>query len=102
MSPVKVPKLEMRAIASREDHPRLARSKILAPVDSAEVWSVTCFFVRRDWRRRGVTMELLNAAARWVAFVHHGLLPAFAKAGVREVARRSKTRPVVRRKGAAR
>ena len=24
-----------------------------APVDDTPVWSVTCFFVRRDWRRRG-------------------------------------------------
>ena len=51
------------AIAERGDYPRLARSKILAPVDDAKVWSVTCFFVRRDWRRRGVTVELLKGAA---------------------------------------
>jgi GNAT superfamily N-acetyltransferase len=111
------------AVAERGNFPRLARSKILAPVDDAKVWSVTCFFVRRDWRRRGVTVELLKGAARWVAsrgghvvegyptdtdkeqpgaFVHHGLLPAFQRAGFREVARRSKTRPIVRRKVAAR
>ena len=111
------------AVAERGDYPRLARSKILAPVDDTKVWSVTCFFVRRDWRRRGVTVELLKGAARWVAarggrvvegyptdtdkdqpgaFVHHGLLPAFERAGFREVARRSKTRPIVRRKAAAR
>ena len=111
------------AVAERADYPRLARSKILAPVDDAKVWSVTCFFVRRDWRRRGVTVELLKGAARWVArrggrliegyptdtdkdqpgaFVHHGLFGAFRSAGFREVARRSKTRPIVRRKAAAR
>jgi len=111
------------AVAAREAYPRLARSKILAPVDDAPVWSVTCFFVRRDWRRRGVTVALLDGASRWVAgqggriiegyptdtrkeqpaaFVHHGLLGAFTRAGFREVARRSKTRPIVRRKAAAR
>jgi len=111
------------AVGAREDYPRLARSRILAPVDEAPVWSVTCFFVRRDWRRRGVTVALLEGAARWVpsrggrivegyptdtrkeqppAFVHHGLLGAFRRAGFREVARRSKTRPIVRRKAAAR
>jgi len=111
------------ALAPREDYPRLSRSKILAPVDDAAVWSVTCFFVRREWRRRGVTVALLAGAARWVAarggrivegyptdtdkdqpaaFVFHGLLGAFRRAGFREVARRSKTRPIVRRKAAAR
>ena len=111
------------AVAPREDYPRLARSKILAPVDDAPVWSVTCFFVRRDWRLRGVSVALLHGASRWVAsrggrivegyptdtqkqqpaaFVHHGLLRAFQRAKFREVARRSKTRPIVRRKTAAR
>ena len=109
------------AVAPREDYPRLSRSKILAPVDGAPVWSVTCFFVKRDWRRRGVTVALLKEATRWVAkrggrllegyptdtdeeqpaaFVYHGLLSAFRRAGFREVARRSKTRPIVRRKAA--
>lgn len=111
------------AVAPRADIPRLARSKILAPVDDAPVWSVTCFFVRRDWRRRGVTVALLTGASRWIAgqggrvvegyptetdkdqpgaFVHHGLLTAFTRAGFREVARRSAHRPIVRRKAAAR
>jgi len=111
------------AIAPRADYERLARSKIFAPVDDEPVWSVTCFFVRRDWRRRGVTVALLDGAVRWVAsrggrfvegyphdankeqppaFIHHGLLGAFEKAGFREVARRSKLRPVVRRKVVAR
>jgi GNAT superfamily N-acetyltransferase len=111
------------AVAKREAYPRLARSKILAPVDDAPVWSVTCFFVRRDWRRRGVTVALLKGASRWVAtqggrilegyptdtrkeqpaaFVHHGLLGAFQRAGFREVGRRSATRPIVRRQAAAR
>ena len=36
------------------------------------------------------------------AFVFHGLLRGFERAGFREVARRSKTRPVVRRKSARR
>ncbi len=111
------------ALAPREDHSRLARSKILAPIDDQRVWSVTCFFVRRDWRRRGVTVALLDGASRWVAgqggrivegyptdtdkaepaaFVFHGLFSAFRRAGFREVARRSKHRPIVRKKAVAR
>ena len=111
------------AVAPRDDYPRLERSKILAPVDDKPVWSVTCFFVRRDWRKRGVTVALLKEATRWVAaqggrilegyptdtdtdqpgaFVFHGLLSGFERAGFREVARRSKHRPIVRRKASAR
>jgi len=66
---------------------------------------------------------LLKGAARWVgrrggrliegyptdtdkqqpaAFVYHGLLPAFERAGFEEVARRSKSRPIVRRNAVAR
>lgn len=111
------------ALAPRERYPRLARSKIFAPVDDTPVWSVTCFFVRRDWRRRGVTVALLTEASRWVgahggrivegyptdtdkeqpaAFVHQGLLGSFRRAGFQEVARRSKHRPIVRKKAVAR
>jgi GNAT superfamily N-acetyltransferase len=110
------------AVAPRADYARLARSRILAPVDDAPVWSVACFFVRRDWRRRGVTVALLEGASRWVAgrggrviegyptetdkdqpgaFVHHGLLGTFRRAGFHEVARRSKHRPIVRRQATA-
>lgn len=106
------------AVAPRASYPRLARSRILAPVDDAPVWSVTCFFVRKDWRQRGVTVALLREVGRFVAaaggtivegypsdaktpqpppFVYHGLLSAFEKAGFTEVARRSESRPVVRR-----
>jgi GNAT superfamily N-acetyltransferase len=111
------------ALGPRSDYERLSRSRVLAAVDDAPVWSVTCFFVRRDWRRRGVTVALLEGASRWVArqggtilegyphdtdknqppvFVFHGLLSAFRHAGFREVARRGKRSPIVRRKVAIR
>ena len=110
------------AIAPRASYPRLARSRVLAPVDAKPVWSVTCFFVDRAWRRRGITVELLKAAAKFAgreggslvegyptdtdriepgAFVHHGLLSAFRRAGFAEVARRSPRRPIVRRRAGA-
>jgi GNAT superfamily N-acetyltransferase len=109
------------AVAPREAYARLRGSRILAPVDDQAVWSVTCFFVRRDRRHRGVTVALLKEAARHVArlggrvvegyptetdqeqpgaFVWHGLASAFRKAGFREVARRSRRRPIMRRKAA--
>jgi len=50
------------ALARRESYPGLANSRILSPVDDQPVWSVTCLYVRRDYRRAGVTPALLRAA----------------------------------------
>jgi len=105
------------AVAPRERYVRLANSRVLKPVDDQPVWSVTCFFVVKEYRRRGVTVALLNAAAEFVrkrggkilegyptetsrqqadAFVYTGLASAFQRAGFKEVARRSPTRPIMR------
>jgi GNAT superfamily N-acetyltransferase len=105
------------AIAPRADYPRLATSRTLKPVDDQPVWSVACFFVARPFRRRGVTVELLKAAVEFArkhgarivegypveprkpqadVFVYTGLASAFRKAGFKEVARRSPTRPIMR------
>jgi len=106
------------ALGPRVDFPRLARSRILAPVDDALAWSVVCFFVDRHYRRRGVTLALLQAAKKYArsrgaailegypvdardqkvvpAFAYTGLASAFAAAGFVEVARRSPTRPIMR------
>lgn len=107
------------AVAPRTAYPRLGRSRVLAPVDDAPVWSVSCLFVARPWRRRGVSRGLLEAAAVHArergaevvegypidpakdqpdAFVWTGLASAFEAAGFREVARRSPTRPILRRR----
>lgn len=107
------------ALAPREAYPRLARSRTLRPIDAMPVWSVTCFFVGREHRRRGVTVALLEAAAAYAerrgarmlegypvepragswpdAFAWTGIAAAFRKAGFREVARPSATRPIMRR-----
>ena len=106
------------ALAPRDDYPRLDRSRNLARVDDAEVWSVSCFFVKRSHRGQGLTGRLLEAALDHVrenggrlveaypvdpagragdAFVYTGLLSTFTRAGFREVARRSPTRPVMRK-----
>ena len=105
------------AIAPRQIYPRLATSRVLKPVDDQPVWSVTCFFVARPFRLRGVTVALLKAAVEFAwkkgakiiegyptepkkeqpdVFVYTGLASAFRKAGFVEVARRSETRPIMR------
>lgn len=51
------------AVAPRSDLSRLDRSRLFKPVDDVAVWSVTCFFVAVPFRRRGVSVGLLRAAA---------------------------------------
>jgi GNAT superfamily N-acetyltransferase len=107
------------ALAPRGAYPRLERSRSFQPIDDKPVWSVTCFFVARRHRRTGLTVRLLEEAARYArtrgatmlegypvepgkgpmadAWVFTGLAGAFRRAGFREVARPSKTRPIMRR-----
>jgi len=106
------------SIAPREEFPTLGRSRILKPVDDQPVWSVVCFFVARNQRRKGLTVDLLKAAIDFarlngarivegypvepktgkapVVFIYTGVLSAFKQAGFSEVLRRSETRPIMR------
>jgi len=107
------------AVEPREAYAVLERSRVLARVDEQPVWSVVCFFIAKAYRRRGVTRALLEAACAYAKkrgakilegypteprkgampdpFVWTGLASAFRKAGFKEVARRSPTRPLMRR-----
>ncbi len=111
------------AIEPREAYPRLARSRTLAPVDDRPVWSITCFFVARSHRGKGLTRALIEAAVRYArsrgasiveaypvelggevadAAVYHGAASTFRALGFAEVARRTRTRPILRKGRAAR
>jgi GNAT superfamily N-acetyltransferase len=107
------------AIGPRASFPRLAGSRVLAPVDDRPVWSVVCFFIARGQRRRGLASGLLDAAAAYAtrhgarllegypheprkkampdAFAWTGIAASFARAGFEECARRSPGRPIMRR-----
>jgi GNAT superfamily N-acetyltransferase len=107
------------AIAPREAYESLARSRILKPVDDKPVWSITCLFVDKRHRRRGLSVRLIRGAvdlardhgARLVeaypiepkknempdVFAFVGLASAFTRAGFKEITRRSPTRPIMRR-----
>ncbi len=106
------------AAGPRESYPVLQRSRTLKPIDDQPVWSITCFFIARPYRRRGVSGELLKAAVAHArkqgahiiegypvepkkgqipdAFAWIGLPSAFHRAGFVEVLRRSPTRPIMR------
>jgi GNAT superfamily N-acetyltransferase len=107
------------AIEPRASFPRLGRSRVLKPVDDLPVWSIACFFVHKDWRGRGLSVALIDGAVRHArrcgakiveaypvepekhpmpaVFAYTGLASAFRRAGFAEVARRSPTRPIMRR-----
>ena len=50
------------AVAPRTEYDYLARSRVLRPIDDRPVWSVSCLFVSKDYRGRGVAVQLLRAA----------------------------------------
>lgn len=54
------------SISQREKFSALERSRILQSIDDQPVWSVTCFFIAKGFRRQGVTVELLKAAIAYV------------------------------------
>jgi len=106
------------SIAPREAFIQLARSRALRPVDEKPVWSVTCLFVDRAYRRRGVATALLRGAVKFArargarivegypvvprsddmpdVFAWMGLPAAFERAGFVEVHRHTPTRPIMR------
>lgn len=106
------------AIAPREDYPRILKSRNYHPVDEAAVWSITCFFVGRSFRRKGITACLIKSAleyaksnqAEWVeaypvdtqqtkiqdASAYTGIYNTFIQLGFTEIERRSPSAPIVR------
>ena len=108
------------SVAPREEFIALERSRVLAPVDETPVWSISCLFVAKPYRRHGLSVKLIDAAVKFAAkqgataveaypyvpyadtmpaaFAWTGIASAFEQAGFREVARRSKARPIMRRK----
>jgi len=106
------------AVEPRAEYGGLARSRVLAPLDDTPVWSVSCFFVDKKFRRQGLTVALLKAAVEYVklkggkvvegypvetkdekappAFIYTGTASAFQQAGFTEAGRRSEKRPIMR------
>jgi GNAT superfamily N-acetyltransferase len=106
------------SVAPREEFIRLGSSRILKPVDDVHVWSVSCLFISRDYRNRGVSVALLKTAIDFVAerggtvvegypvepksaemppaFAWTGIASAYRRAGFREHRRGSATRPIMR------
>jgi GNAT superfamily N-acetyltransferase len=105
------------AVAPRDEYIRLETSRILKPVDDKKVWSVSCFFITKELRGKGLSVPLLKAAVDLAiskgativegypteptgrmanAFAWTGIASTFQRAGFEEVERRTKGRPVMR------
>ena len=106
------------AVAPREEYIALERSRVLKPIDEKPVWSISCLFIKKPYRRKGVSAQLLRAAVDFAAkqgarivegypiepsmekmpdpFLWHGIPSSFKAAGFKEVLRRSKSRPIMR------
>lgn len=106
------------AVEHRENYPVLDRSRILRKLDDTPVWSITCFFIKKQYRNKGMTVQILNIVKNYVknkggevlegypiepkkkhippVFAWTGFMSAFKDAGFIECARRSETRPIMR------
>ena len=53
------------SIGPREEFVALENSRILKRVDDQPVWSITCFFVAKPYRRKGLMKHLILAAVEY-------------------------------------
>lgn len=106
------------AVAPREVFKRLENSRVLKRIDEESVWSITCLFIEKAFRKKGVSTELIKGAIEYArlkganiveaypvfpynnnvpdAFLWTGIPMAFEKAGFVEAIRRSKQKPIMR------
>jgi GNAT superfamily N-acetyltransferase len=106
------------ALAPREDFIKLENSRVHKRIDDKPVWSIPCFFVAKQFRGMGVSVQMLNGIIDYAkkkritileayptiptqdklpdAFAWIGLYKSFKRAGFEIVDRTSKHRPMVR------
>lgn len=84
-------------------------------VDDAQIWSISCFYVRKGFRRRGITLSLIQTAVKAARAAGAealeaypldrnlspsasgtGFVSTFKRAGFKVVAHRSPPRPIMR------
>jgi GNAT superfamily N-acetyltransferase len=104
-------------VTPRAALPTLERARFTKAVDDKPVWSVSCFFVRKGWRGKGVSKALIDAAIAFAkknkapvleaypmttdvkrsnSVMFTGSAAAFARAGFKTVAEPAKHRPTMR------
>ncbi len=106
------------ALAPRADYPKLEKSRIHKPIDDKVVWTITCLFIDKRYRKQGVSIALLKKVIEFAkvqkvaileayptiptqktlpdSFLWIGVYSSFEKAGFTIVNNKSVNRPMVR------
>ena len=104
-------------LTPRNDLRWLNRARFFDRVDEAPVWSISCFYVRRGYRRQGIMSALIAAALKEAkranalaleaypvdttqsgstSNIFTGTASTFRRAGFKTVAHRMTSRPIMR------
>lgn len=106
------------AFAPREDYMKLDNSRSFKRIDDKPVWSITCFFIKKEYRNQGLSKQLIKGAIDFVKnkkikileaypaipynekvpppFLWVGILSAFTDCGFKIVQQNGKSRAMVR------
>ena len=106
------------SMAPREQFARLESSRVHKRIDDEKVWSITCFFIRKEYRNQGLSLYLIEEAKAFArknkikileaypvrpyaekipdAFAWTGIYSTFIKAGFAVVNEASKSKPMMR------
>jgi ribosomal protein S18 acetylase RimI-like enzyme len=107
------------SVSPREKLCKLETSRILKKIDSRPVWSITCIFIKRQYRKRGISPLLITETSAYAfshgakiieayplvsesnrmipdLFAYYGLSNSFKKAGFKKVKQASEKRLIMR------
>jgi GNAT superfamily N-acetyltransferase len=106
------------AFAPREVYLKIENSRVHKRIDDKAVWSIPCFFILKEFRRKGISVIMLNAIIQFAkenniaiieaypaiptkdvlpdSFAWTGLYKSFERAGFKIADHTSKNRPMVR------
>lgn len=105
-------------VTPRAALPGLERGRFTRKVDDVPVWSLSCFYIRRGWRGKGVMTALIAAAVKFAkgakapaleayptltdgskrssSGMYTGAASSFARSGFKTVATPARHRPTMR------
>jgi GNAT superfamily N-acetyltransferase len=106
------------SVSPRTSLVRLETSRLFKKADSIPVWSITCLFIKKEFRRKGISSKLIQQAASYAfkngalavesypvipkkkdmpdVFAYIGTSGAFMKAGFKTISQPSETRLIMR------
>jgi len=107
------------SVSPREKLVRLKNSRIFKSIDDKPVWSITCLYIDKRYRKRGMSVKLVEEACKYAfkqgakiveaypvipplnknipdLFAYYGLESAYQKAGFIKVKQASDSRTVMR------